>query len=176
MKGGRGKQITSSPYAIPKCIALQQLLEEIQHFQSYLHHTTQQQNSDTSVLDQAYCDDSHFKCIEYVHHLSKKACIYLLQNWLLSLALCDVSFFVTFQYSKECNLAMNDERQTCDRGGIIVHCCSIPLRNNNNDELTSRRRDIAVHYEVKVIDCDPKPAKKLRHRREVENAFRFVTT
>ena len=67
---------------------------------------------------------------------------------------------------------MNDERQTCDRGGI-VHCCPIPLRNNNG-ELTSRRRDIAIHYEVKVIDCDPKPAKKLRHRREVENAFRFI--
>lgn len=163
----RSKHSTSSPYMAPKCNALPQLLDEIHHFQSY----REQQRRYDSSFDEV-CDNSHFKCIEFVNKLSKDACIYLLQNWLLSLSLCDVSFFVTFRFLNEFNAvdgALKDVRQTCDHGGIVY--CSM---QNNNGEL-STRRDIAVEYEVKVIDCDPKPAKKLRDRREVEDAFRFVS-
>ena len=33
-----------------------------------------------------------------------------------------------------------------------------------------------IQYEVKVVDCDAKPAKKLRKRKEVEDKFQFITT
>ena len=33
---------------------------------------------------------------------------------------------------------------------------------------------MGVRYEVKVVDCDPKPAKKLRGRGEVESKFQFI--
>ena len=110
--------------------------------------------------------------------LSKEACIYLLQNWLLSSALCDVSFFVTFQLLSSRHpsrhydgsegdefqiLALNEECQSRDRGGIVF--CSL----QNNDS-----RAVPIHYEVKVVDCDPKPAKKLRGRIKVEGKFRFI--
>ena len=36
------------------------------------------------------------------------------------------------------------------------------------------RRAVSVYYEVKVVDCDPKPAKKLRSRTEVESKFQYV--
>ena len=91
-----------------------------------------------------------------------EACIYLLQNWLLSSALCDVSFFVTFQLLS----GDGDECQTLDvngdRGGIVF--CSL-----QNDS-----RAVPIRYEVKVVDCDPKPAKKLRGRMNVESKFRFI--
>ncbi len=168
----RSRHDAVSPYTLPKCNALQQLLEEIQHFQSYLH--AKLQNCDSSV-NQAF-DVSHVKCIEYVNQLSKQACIYLLQNWLLSLSLCDVSFFITFQHMKECSSAadneLNDVRQTCEHGGTFV--CPMQSYNGGGSTSSTSKYAVAVHYEVKVIDCDPKPAKKLRRRREVENAFQFV--
>ena len=158
-----GSEIIASPYTFPECESLDELLNEIIQFQTYFRERQQAGSLDAS----------HVKCIKCVNGLSKGACIYLLQNWLLSSALCDVSFFVTFQLlscrhpsrgGDECQvLDVNEECQTRDRGGIVF--CSL----QKNDS-----RAVPVHYEVKVVDCDPKPAKKLRGRMSVESKFRFI--
>jgi hypothetical protein len=70
----------TSPYDLPNCASLHILLEEIDKFQP--HHP------DTDV------NAFHARCIQMVGQLSQEGCIYLLQNWLLSLTMCDVSFFV----------------------------------------------------------------------------------
>ncbi|KAL3822370.1 hypothetical protein ACHAXA_010848 [Cyclostephanos tholiformis] len=156
--------IIASPYAFPECEFLNEILGEIHQFQSCFRERKQ--------VDKL--DASHIKCINCVNGLSKEACVYLLQNWLLSLALCDVSFFVTFQLlgrhqSRSCNdsderqcLDVNEECQTSDHGGIVLH------------SLWDDSPAVPVHYEVKVVDCDPKPARKLRDRMNVESKFRFV--
>lgn len=41
----------------------------------------------------------------------------------------------------------------------------------DSDELFPPSHSMVVHYEMKVVDCDPKPARKLRGRKEVESKF-----
>ena len=115
--------------------------------------------------DEEIMNASHVKCIEHVRKLSKQACVFLLQNWLLSLALCDVSVFVTFRFLMDEEHDVMEECQSCDHGGIVS--CSV-----QDDLLHSRA--VTVHYEVKIVDCDPKPAKKLRGRTEVERKFQYI--
>lgn len=155
----------SSPYEIPKCdVALDKLLDEIVQFQRYLLSKVQEGSSGP---DEEIMNASHAKCVAYVSQLSKEACIFLIQNWLLSLALCDVSFFVAFRLLTDDELATVDaanveECQACDHGGIAL--CSM------EDGHTT----LGVHYEVKIVDCDPKPAKKIRNRGESEDKFKFI--
>jgi len=151
----------SSPYIMHECDSLENLLDEIVQFQTHLRKRMQEGSSPNEEI----LDASHARCIECVNDLSKEACIYLLQNWLLSLALCDVSFFVSFQFLMDQEHEATEECQSCDHGGIAI--CSM-----QDDVLASRA--MGVHYEVKIVDCDPKPAKKLHGRGEVESKFQFI--
>jgi inositol-pentakisphosphate 2-kinase len=149
----------TSPYDLPNCASLHILLEEINKFQP--HHP------DTDV------NAFHARCIQMVGQLSQEGCIYLLQNWLLSLTMCDVSFFVTFQ----CHLLTDDtqcpteELQSIDHGGIMRY-----YEKEGQEQRVSNGTHTMIHYEVKVVDCDAKPAKKLRKRKEVEDKFQFITS
>ena len=168
--------INASPYAFPECNNLDELLNVILQFQSLLREQQQQQRQQEMDDVTVMIDTYHSKCIELVNCLSKEACIYLLTNWLLSSALCDISFFVTFQLLtvEDCNV--NEVRQSCDTGGIAL--CN-PLENYELDSTTDHTTTtgtvaIPVHYEVKVVDCDPKPARKLRERKHVESKFHLI--
>ena len=129
-----------------------------------------------SNLDESIVNTAHIKSMEHVDHLSKEGCIYLLQNWLLSLVLCDISFFVTFRvvsiesYHQE----VLRKCQSDDQSGIVV--CLLPTKNDASStlSLSASSSSVAIQYEVKVVDCDPKPAKKLRSRKEVEGKFSAV--
>ncbi len=150
----RENGLTNSPFKLPNCSVLHQMIEEMDSFQS---HSTNEM------------DSSHELCVQLVNQLSREGCIYLLQNWLLSLAMCDVSFFVTFQCLSDEQFT-KEECQSIESGGIM-HC-------NDAEEGNSlhRRSRKVIHYEVKVVDCDAKPAKKLRSRTKVEDVFRVITS
>jgi hypothetical protein len=68
--------------------ALDTLLSNIHAFRS----TDNPMNMSTHGLDQA-----HLRSIGLIEALDKQETIYLLQTWHLSLAMCDVSFFVMLQ-------------------------------------------------------------------------------
>ena len=76
--------------------------------------------NDNINLDESIVNTAHIKSIEHINHLSKEGCIYLLQNWLLSLVLCDVSFFITFRM-----VSIDDDQEavttckTSDQSGIV---------------------------------------------------------
>ena len=148
----RGNNLAISPYALPNCSILHNLIEEMDSFQS---HPENVMNSSNEV------------CIQLVDQLSQEGCVYLLQNWLLSLAMCDVSFFVTFQCLADDQCTV-EECQSIDNGGILIHDVEM-------EEKALRTRTM-IHYEVKVVDCDAKPAKKLRSRTKVEDVFQFLTS
>jgi len=148
----RGNNLAISPYALPHCSILHKLIEEMDSFQSHLE-------SDVN--------SSHELCIQLVDQLSQEGCIYLLQNWLLSLAMCDVSFFVTFQCLADDQCTV-EECQSMDNGGIMHY-------DVETEEKALRTRTM-IHYEVKVVDCDAKPAEKLRSRTKVEDVFQFLTS
>jgi len=172
----------SSPYTFPQhCKSLRKLLDEIEKFDKYMrdHHL---QNKEAAAvhddyngnitLDESIVDAAHIKSMDHINHLSKEGCIYLLQNWLLSLVLCDISFFITFRVvSIECDhQEVVTKCQSDDQSGIVV--CLLPTKNDAPSTLSSTSSSsVAIQYEVKVVDCDPKPAKKLRGRKEIENKF-----
>jgi len=84
---------------------------------------------------------------ELVEQLSAKDCIGLLQNWLISLTLCDISFFVIISKVNDGDLADAD--------------CQHPLVQTKAGQL--------LQYEIKVVDYDYKPGKKLRNREQSES-------
>ncbi len=151
-----------SPYELPNCSILHKLIEEMDNNKGI---QSQQSENDRN--------SSHKLCVQLVDQLSQEGCIYLLQNWLLSLAMCDVSFFVTFQClpgddNEQCIM---EECQSIDNGGILIY-----YGDEKEEEALFGTRTMMIHYEVKVVDCDAKPAKKLRSRRQVEDKFQFIIT
>jgi inositol-pentakisphosphate 2-kinase len=90
-----------------------------------------------------------------VKKLPVDACIFLLRNWILSLAMCDVSIYITL------GLLNDDEDDERDCQTI-----SITLRNGTTHNFM---------YSLHLIDCDQKPAKKLEGRLEKEAVFQFFS-
>jgi len=176
----------SSPFTFPQhCKSLRNLLDEIEKFDKYMrdHHLQKKEIAAVNdnyngniTLDEPTVDAAHIKSMDHINHLSKEGCIYLLQNWLLSLVLCDVSFFITFRVvSIECaHQEVLRKCQSDDQSGIKV--CLLPTKNDASATLSSlaSSSSVAIQYEVKVVDCDPKPAKKLRGRKEIENKFTVI--
>jgi len=174
----------SSPFTFPHhCKSLQNLLDEIEKFDKYMsdHRPNkeaaavhdQHTDTDNNNLDESIVNTAHIKSIGHVNHLSKEGCICLLQNWLLSLVLCDISLFIIFRVV---SIESDDQEevtmcQSDDQSGIAL--CILPTKNDASSTLSSlaSSSSVAIHYEVKVVDCDPKPAKKLRGRKEIENKF-----
>ncbi|KAL7476695.1 hypothetical protein ACHAW6_002535 [Cyclotella cf. meneghiniana] len=155
-----------SPYQPPQDSRLRELLNEIQHFRTHLRHQIQS----GFAADESIANTFHKSCVYHVKHLSKESCIYLLSNWLLSLTMCDVSLFVTFHFwefgdSDDLNEEMLIERHQTERNGGLFVCRLDNIWGSPN---------AMIWYEVKVVDCDPKPSIKLRGREEVEHNFQFV--
>ena len=87
----------SSPYTLPRqCKSLGSLLDEIEKFDKHMrdHHLQKREgtaavagnhNNGNNKIDESIVNTAHIKITEHIDHLSKEGCIYLLQNWLLSL-------------------------------------------------------------------------------------------
>jgi hypothetical protein len=126
------------------------------------------------------------ECLRQVEYLSTQGCIYLLQNWLLSLSMCDVSLFVTLRpgHRKE---EPDDEATSpfpTRPGGVVSptirssRTTIVRTADGKNPGLVVfhdvDRSSQTFYYTLKVIDCDGKPAKKLRSRQEKESQFRHL--
>jgi hypothetical protein len=120
--------------------------------------------------------DEYRECaLRFVDSLSAEECEYLLRNWLLSLAMCDVSIFITIQLKSPLSSEPRHIRSEDCKGKPLVDIskgvsCEPGLLTWKGPDGESLR----FAYNVKLIDCDGKPAKKLRTRREKEIAFRFL--
>jgi hypothetical protein len=126
------------------------------------------------------------ECLRQIELLSTQESIYLLQNWLLSLSMCDVSLFVTLRpgHQKE----EPDHEATIPfttRPGGVVYPPTTSSRTTIVHTADGKNPGLLVYHDVdgssqtfyytlKVIDCDNKPAKKLRSREEKESPFRLL--
>jgi hypothetical protein len=120
-------------------------------------------------------DEVRAKALELVENLDASDCVFLLTNWLLSLAICDVSVFIILQKERretlgmpDCVLEKKDDDgspfQVCLRSKqSIVEPGSIVWRSD--------KVEVALSYQLRVIDCDQKPALKLRTRAAKEQMF-----
>ena len=191
--------IQASPFHLPMdgvtCPAFAALCEELDRFSSNLSNLTQGPTQ-TAFLQQEHAASRQF-CLRRISEIeSKHACCYLLQNWLLSLAMSDVSFFVTVQEQFSTDHLPSGGIETSDSIDVDV----IKL---DPDKITTRvvRQQISDHpglielsfhregtpgvslpnlvkkafqYQVKLIDCDRKPANKLNTREKKEQIFEFL--
>lgn len=159
--------MSKSPFPKPSnCAALDTLLQEIEVFSSRLH-------DDSSQLRCTEMDEAFGRCKRLVNSLTKEACVYLLQNWLLSLAMCDVSIFLMIHPISslgELGETSTDFEGGSDNGQPRAVCC---CQNDSSPGVLVAKNEQALAYTLKVVDCDRKPASKLCTRREKEKPIRF---
>jgi inositol-pentakisphosphate 2-kinase len=169
--------LVSSPFRKPRaCPDLDTLLDQINCFSRQLKSLpTGQPQPSSHIMDKA-----HERSKSCVKSLSRDASVYLLKNWLLSLVMCDVSFFLvlhpvaSFNDAKELGVIVDNE---CEDGKVSVRCQTetspglMVLPCDNDQQKFSG--NAAFVYTLKVIDCDMKPASKLRNREAKEEPIRF---
>ena len=159
----------------PNCKILSKLLKEIKEFGKKMNETHKYfKNTYTKydIENDHWINQFHSITMKYVHQLSKHACIWLLQNWLLSLTMCDVSIFMTIapqtnQEKSSGDVNIPSPKPQTDSSNGHIH-----IRTMSMDSILSRSVLDADHswfsYTVKVVDCDPKPAKKLEFREKYD--------
>jgi inositol-pentakisphosphate 2-kinase len=114
-------------------------------------------------------DEFHSHATQLVARLSKEECAFLLANRLLSLAMCDVSIFLTFE-----QLAVSSPLATSESPSFAVDN-QFPGSTNRVDMAHSDGRGTVVltqhdgstirfAYMVRLIDCDEKPPGKIWRR------------
>jgi hypothetical protein len=153
---------------------MNRLCEEIERFERRLNSAL------PSLPSEEEMDSARLGALHLLEELTVDECRFLLQNYLLSLAMCDVSFFVTIHPAPTTTTAATEHleahtirarsftvisQQEQDKPGMIAF---------SGDTSAGIERGVYL-YEIKVIDCDRKPAKKLRLRREKEEPLCLAT-
>ena len=136
-------------------------------------------------------EELHQRAKNLIAVLEVDACCYLLQNWLLSLTMNDISFFLTLRVSDSCagNGSQPQFTSTAppisglvfarshDKGTTPIRLRIMSLQSHDEPGLamlfTDHTTTCLLQYQIKVIDWDPKPAKKLRERKSKESIFSF---
>lgn len=168
------------PFNPPKCTALSSLLYEIKKFRQDLKNNQMKEKITKIRADynnEIWINNAHKNCLNYVSLLNKNACIWLLQHWLFSLSMCDVSLFATFHpivdSSRSCQTAATSNIQTRSvQGSLNVNVVGNKKSTLQEIGKFTKRQiyngNVRFSYQVKVVDCDPKPAKKLASREKYE--------
>jgi len=161
----QGPRILESPFKDPNCPTLKALTDEIQNFAKNLIHN----QMDKTAMDLAY-----ERAITCVTHLSKEASVFLIQNWLFSLAISDVSLFVSIRRADGFQSphdwpSIEDEK----------HCILCPQSDIGPGlvgklTMVDGKQDFQKWaYSIKLVDCDNKPVSKLECRAKEETMIQF---
>jgi hypothetical protein len=111
-------------------------------------------------------DEARNRAMLHVNALTKDECRYLLQNWLLSSSMCDCSVFVTFRMLPLHYLHTKSNSTAGPSTTILMDNPSTMTVDSGRSNST-----VEVIYQVRLIDCDNKPARKLRHLEKREQPF-----
>ena len=135
-----------SPYQFPmESSAVTALCDQIISFREVVGYDGSQ-SQNLPDIDEEILDEAYESAMGLIPQLDKIDCAYLLANWLLSLCTVDVSFFVTIQYLNE------SETETVTENSF------------NLIDVDTELEKLKYMYTIKVVDCDPKPARSLSHR------------
>eukprot|EP00816_Leptocylindrus_hargravesii_P008600 CAMPEP_0196827026 /NCGR_PEP_ID=MMETSP1362-20130617/93940_1 /TAXON_ID=163516 /ORGANISM="Leptocylindrus danicus, Strain CCMP1856" /LENGTH=476 /DNA_ID=CAMNT_0042207639 /DNA_START=533 /DNA_END=1959 /DNA_ORIENTATION=- len=127
------------PFSRPDCMHLDELMHEVQKFADAL--PGQKETNDP------FLDEKYEYCLKIVQKLPKESCVWILQGWLISLAMCDLSIMIGVSPG---SLDEGDRMQN------LESCGSISLEAG------------VCNYSLKLVDYDPKPSTKLRNRGKQE--------
>lgn len=137
----------------PACPALDALCSELNIFDNKMKNVP---------MDVELLDESFRKATEKVRLLSSEGCIWLLQQWLLSLCACDLSLMVCLDnfrsVTRESVHSHSSNLQGFSKAGALLSQCEY-------------LQWTFFSYSLKVADTDPKPAVKLRTRHHKEHMF-----
>ncbi len=108
----------------------------------------------------------HNRALDSIEQFDKNDCIGVLQSWLMSLMMCDVSFILTVSCSNRClntdHIVDTHNRNREDKNNYFTFY-SNPSAGNNMVMTTD---GYLFEYQIKIIDIDGKPAYKLREKCE----------
>ena len=149
---------------------LSALCDRIASFQEEMQIIQTEEKKKKGVVDESLLDKAYRETSELVGHLNIEESVQLLATWLLSLSMCDLSFFVTLSpvpmpittsiqsAERSSNASRSDTySQTEDSPGCLA------ISHGGGNSATAK-----YFYNVKVVDCDMKPCRKLRNREKGE--------
>ena len=161
--------LRASPLEPPSdnCANLSRLCDEVEKLSCLL------ETASPSLPEETELDRLRNRAADIAANLSLEDCRYLLQTWLLSLSMCDLSFFVTFHaLSFEDSIALKKPSAVSGSGMYRIHSRqkegspgTLLRRLNENDS------EAYVLYQLKAIDFDRKAARKLKTRHRKESLF-----
>jgi len=190
--------LDASPLVPPEGCSkgLANLCDYVQNFREHILHrgatSGAERDADRADGEASSLDEAHEIASRLVDALNAQDCRYLLQNWLLSLAFNDLSFFVTLRVDDKCTAARDDDddgdrvrlaasrsrKQSATEPGIAVLLLPSLISKEEKSDVergrdasSSSSHPVAVQYRIKLIDCDRKPASKLRNRGSKEEVF-----
>jgi Inositol-pentakisphosphate 2-kinase len=142
--------LAASPFHRPKSELLDRFLLDVEVFSS--------KASTLQERDSAYCRSQGMVCV-----FSETDCVFLLRNWLLSLAMCDVSILVAIAPTDMTkHVAPKQAEWQFKRPHGDSH---YGLLGSGSSEWV---------YTIKIVDCDNKPASKLSKRGKKEELIRTL--
>jgi Inositol-pentakisphosphate 2-kinase len=148
--------LDSSPFQLPEGVeVLCHLCNVVEEFVKFLEKSFPLLPSPEELLIE------RDRISEIINNLTIDECRFLLQTWLLSLTMCDVSIFISIEIV-ESREKLNEDGRGCER-----------LQKENEPGLLEFRDSLFL-YTIKLIDFDRKPCKKLRKRLAKEEIFDFI--
>ena len=155
---------------IPSCPALIELLDKVTNFkEKYMKINTTTTTSCKELWitqNQSMLDYEYNQCInKIIPKLNKQACVFLIQHWLLSLTMSDISLFITISQHHSENNQNNKLQDANGSNGFIA----LKEKEKENDDINN-----CFEYFIKIIDYDPKPSSKLHKREEMENLIQLL--
>jgi inositol-pentakisphosphate 2-kinase len=171
-----------SPYTFPResvnLLALLTLMDDFQSWFQRIHDDMHHWDSDIDDKYLAHLDEFYKNACSLISQLDIDDCVYLLQNWLLSLTMCDITMFLniipvngnanaklfssTLTDSNEVETMELARRQSTNASGCVI------MR-------LGKGTSILWDYKINIIDWDRKPAKKLQDLRKREEPIQFLS-
>jgi Inositol-pentakisphosphate 2-kinase len=186
-RGAPHQLLSASPWVAPEDTSrIVSLCEVVERTQECL---VARNGGQHGPIDDSVLDELHVQAVHIVNELGEDECVYLLRNWLLSLTMNDASFFLALSADgsaiedvgpgEACAPAADGallptivvvRRQTKDAPGIV----RVQDPAHDGSKIPSPHARRTLKYQIKLIDCDPKPAKKLRDREAKEVPFSLL--
>lgn len=123
-----------------------------------------------TLPDELQMQAARQQALQIVDSLSIEECQFLLQNWLLSVAMCDISFFVTFQpTTSEDSVDPAGDGPLIEFGRYRFRYCRPQSQQAPGvialcSDHSTGAHDAVFCYELKIIDYEKKTSTKLRAR------------
>lgn len=175
-----------SPYTFPteshQLLALLNLMDDFQSWLLDIHNIQSPSNLNVNMnIYSTLLDEVYNNACSLISNLGVNDCVYLLQNWLLSLTMCDVTIFINIVPRIDNGLAGELSQLLDDESWLRLENMELVRHQsaNSSGSIVIKRDGksmVYCDYKMNIIDWDPKPATKLRELRKREELIQFLSS